>query len=373
MHPLASAFALLVALPAVAPAAQAPITGERPSAAKPFKAAEVASFDSPWALAFLPDGRMLVTEKTGRMLLLSADGRQRTAVTGVPEVNASGQGALGEVVAHPDFAANGQVYFSYSAPGSPNAIVLARGRLVGGADGARLDDVTTLYRAHPDRSGGHYAGRIAFSPDGHLFFSMGERQKFTPAQEPDGVLGKIVRLTMDGRPAPGNPLAAKSFDPAIWSYGHRNPLGLAFDGKGRLWDAEMGPKGGDEVNLILPGRNYGWPLVSNGDHYDGKPIPDHPTRPDLEAPRVSWNPSISPSSLLVYSGGLFPKWRGKALVGALSGKALILVALGDDGAREEARYDMGQRIRAVDQGPDGAVYVLEDGKGGRLLKLSPAS
>jgi glucose/arabinose dehydrogenase len=372
MKRAALALILLATTAGAAPAAQAPITGSRSFAARPFRTVEVARFESPWAMAFLPDGRMLVTEKAGRMLLLSGDGLRRTAIAGVPAVNAGGQGALGDVVPHPAFATNGLIYFSYSAPGSPNAIVLARGKLVGGLEGARLDEVMTLYRAHPDRSGGHYAGRIAFSPDGHLFFAMGERQKFTPAQEPDGVLGKIVRLTMDGKPAPGNPLAARGFDPAVWSYGHRNPLGLAFDGRGRLWEAEMGPRGGDEVNLILPGRNYGWPLVSNGDHYDGKPIPDHPTRPDLEAPKLSWNPSISPSSLLVYGGRLFPKWRGKALVGALSGEMLILVALGEDSAREEARYDMGKRIRAVDEGPDGAVYVLEDGKGARLLRLVPA-
>ena len=367
---LSLAFALAAtSIPAMA--AHAPITGDRPFADKPFKAVEVASFDSPWAMTFLPDGHMLVTEKAGRLLLLSPDGARRTAVEGVPAVDPSGQGALGEVVAHPDFAGNRLVYFSYSAPGSPNAIVLARGKLVGDLKGARLEGVTTLYRAHPLKSGGHYAGRIAFSPDGHLFFAMGERQKFTPAQEPDGVLGKVVRLTLDGKPAPGNPLAAKGFDPAVWSYGHRNPLGLAFDLKGRLWDAEMGPKGGDEVNLVLPGRNYGWPIVSNGDHYDGKPIPDHPTRPEFEAPKVSWNPAISPSSLLVYSGKLFPAWHGKALVGSLSGEMLILVDLGTDDAKEEARYQMGKRIRAVDQGPDGAVYVLEDKAGGRLLKLTP--
>lgn len=357
---------------AAVPAAQAPITPERPFAAKPFRATAIASFDQPWAMAFLPDGAMLVSEKPGRLLLLSADGQRRVTVTGTPEVNASGQGGLGEVVLHPDFAANRLVYFSYSAPGMPNGIVLARGRLEGGLGGARLEDVQKLYRAHPLKSGGHYAGRIAFSGDGHLFFAMGDRQKFTPAQQPDGVLGKIVRLTAEGKPAPGNPLAAKGFDAAVWSYGHRNPLGLAVDAGGRLWEAEMGPEGGDEVNLILPGRNYGWPLVSNGDHYDGKPIPDHPTRPDIEAPKLSWKPSISPSSLLIYSGKLFPAWRGKALVGALSGEMLVLVDLGDDDARENARYAMGKRIRAVDEGPDGAVYLLEDGAGGRLLKLTPS-
>lgn len=371
--PRLSAFCGLLFMSAAvaAPAAQAPITGARPAAVQPFAVTAVATFDSPWGLAFLPDGRMLVTEKAGRMLLLSADGKRRVTVTGVPRVDSGGQGALGEVVVHPAFASNQLVYFSYSAPGSPNGVVLARGRLSGGLDGARLEEVATLYKAHPLTSGGHYAGRIAFAPDGHLFFAMGERQKFTPAQNLDGVLGKIVRLTADGKPAPGNPLAGKGGDPAIWSYGHRNPLGLAFDLQGRLWAAEMGPKGGDELNLILPGRNYGWPIVSNGGHYDGRNIPDHPTRPELEAPKVSWNPSISPSSLLVYSGRRFPQWHGKALIGALSGEALFLVDLARDGAREEARYAMGKRIRAVGQGPDGAVYLLEDEQGGRLLRLAP--
>lgn len=371
--PRFSAFygSLLMSAAAAASSAQTPITGARPAAAPPFAVTAVATFDNPWALAFLPDGRMLVTEKAGRMLLLSADGKRRVTVNGVPQVDSSGQGALGEVVADPDFASNHLIYFSYSTPGSPNGIVLARGKLAGGMDGARLEGVTNLYRAHPLTGGGHYAGRIAFASDGHIFFAMGERQKFTPAQDLGGVLGKIVRLTSDGKPAPGNPLADKRGDPAIWSYGHRNPLGLAFDLQGRLWDAEMGPKGGDEVNLILPGRNYGWPIVSNGDHYDGRDIPDHPTRPEFEAPKVSWNPSISPSSLMIYSGRLFPQWHGKALIGALSGEALILVDLDGDGAREQARYAMGKRIRAVDQGPDGAVYLLEDKEGGRLLRLTP--
>lgn len=372
MQPIQALCAILLISGATAArAAQAPITGNRPAAAAPFEASALARFNNPWALTFLPDGTMLVTEKAGRMLLLSADGKRRVTVAGVPDVDASGQGALGEVVAHPDFAANRLVYFSYSAPGTPNSIVLARGRLTGGIEGAQLDEVATLYKAHPLARGGHYAGRIAFAPDGHVFFAMGERQKFTPAQDLDGVLGKVVRLTAEGKAAPGNPLASKGGDPAIWSYGHRNPLGLAFDLKGRLWVAEMGPKGGDEINLIRPGRNYGWPIVSNGDHYDGRMIPDHPTKPQYEAPMVSWNPAISPSSLLVYSGNLFPKWHGKALVGALSGEALILVNLAGDDVREEARYAMGKRIRAVSQGPDGAVYLLEDEEGGRLLRLAP--
>jgi len=363
------------AVAAPATAAQGPIVGERPFAPKPFVATPVARFESPWAMAFLPDGRMLVTQKAGRMLLVSADGKQRTAVAGMPRVAPAGQGALGEVVLHPDFARNGLVYFSYSeSKGAGQGTALARARLVGDiARGARLDGLKVIYRAHPYVSGeGQYAGRILFTGDGHLFFSTGERQKFTPAQDPKGTLGKILRLNEDGTPAPGNPLAAKGFDPAIWSYGHRNPLGLAFDATGRLWETEMGPRGGDELNLILPGRNYGWPLVSNGDNYDGTPIPRHATRPDLEAPRLSWNPSISPANLLIYSGAMFPGWKGEALIGGLSGRMLIRVTIDAGGnAREAARYDMGARIRAVDQGPDGAIYLLEDGSNARLLRLTP--
>lgn len=371
---------LLVACGGEAPAtsqtsaAQAPITGARPFADMPFVATPIATFDSPWALAFLPDGRMLVNQKAGVMLLVSANGKTRAAVQGIPAVDSDKQGALGEIALHPDFARNKLVYFSYSeAAGEEKGIALARGRLVEDkAGGARLEDLKVLYRVHPKvTGGGHYAGRIAFSPDGHLFLSAGERQKFDPAQDPKVSLGKVLRLDADGKPAKGNPLAAKGFDPAVWSYGHRNPLGLAFDGQGRLWEAEMGPRGGDELNLILPGRNYGWPIVSNGAHYDGKPIPDHPTRADLEAPKASWNPSISPSSLLFYSGSLFPEWRGNAFISALGGKTLLRIAIEGDTATEVARYDMGARIRAVDQGPDGALYVLEDGPNGRLLRLTP--
>lgn len=346
----------------------APEDRSPPAAAVAFDTIEVARFASPWAMAFLPDGSMLVTEKAGRMLHVTADGSGKQALEGVPAVKSDGQGGLGEVVLHPDFVRNRLVYFSYSAPGEESAIVMARGRL----DGDRLADVQTLFRASPSVSGnGHYAGRIAFGPDGFLYVSTGERQKFDPAQNLGGTLGKVLRLTDDGKPAPDNPLADRG-NPAIWSYGHRNPLGLAFDPQGRLWDVEMGPRGGDELNLIQPGRNYGWPIVSNGDHYDGRDIPDHPTRPEFEAPVVYWNPVISPSSLLFYTGDAFPGWRGKALIGGLSSKALVIVDIATPGAREVARFPM-NRIRAVDQGPDGLVYLLEDGPDGRLLRLRPKS
>lgn len=353
---------------------QAPITGAQKAADKPFIATPIAKFDAPWAMTFLPGGRMLVTEKAGTLKLVSADGKRAIPVAGIPAVDSKGQGGLMDVVLHPQFARNGLVYVSFAEAGAGGSgVALLRGKLVEAGGKARLDGAKVIFRASPKVSGaGHYSGRIAFAPDGHLFFTAGERQKFNPAQDPKATLGKVLRLNDDGTPAAGNPLAAKGFDPAIWSYGHRNLLGIAFDAQGRLWEQEMGPKGGDEVNLILPGRNYGYPIVSNGDHYDGKVIPDHPTRPEFEAPKVSWNPVISPAGLMFYSGTQFPAWKGSAFIGGLSSKALVRIAFDGDTAREAERFDMGARIREVEQGPDGALWVLEDGEsGGRLLKLTP--
>ncbi|HEX8388088.1 MAG TPA: PQQ-dependent sugar dehydrogenase [Sphingomonas sp.] len=349
------------------------------SDARPFRTTPVADFDAPWAMTFLPDGRMLVTEKAGQLMLVSADAKQRAAVAGVPAVDSAGQGGLMDVVLAPDFARSGAVYLSASQAGpGGKGVVLMRGRLVEEGGRARLDEVRTIFSATPFVEGnGHYSGRIAFSPDGrHLFFTNGERQKFDPAQDPKATLGKVLRLNLDGTPAAGNPLAAKGFHPAVWSYGHRNLLGIAFDAQGNLWEQEMGPKGGDEVNLILPGRNYGYPLVSDGDHYDGRPIPDHATRPDLEKYKVNWTPVISPGGLMIYSGAMFPQWRGDAFIGGLSSKALVRVDLDGTNAAKGGQWDMGARIREVEQGPDGAIYVLEDGgrdgSQGRLLRLTPA-
>jgi glucose/arabinose dehydrogenase len=355
-------------------AAQQDAGGQRP-ARLPFDVQVVADFESPWAMTFLPDGRMLITEKAGTLYLVSADGQQRTRVDGTPTVSSAGQGGLMDVVLHPAFTKNRLVYFSYAEAGEGGkGVVLARGVFTDGAQPA-LQNVETLFRASPYVEGnGHFSGRIAFSSDGHLFFTNGERQKFDPAQDPAATLGKVLRLTEDGKPAPGNPLAAKGFHPAIWSYGHRNLLGIAFDASGNLWTQEMGPRGGDEVNVILPGRNYGYPIVSDGDHYDGKPIPDHDTRPEFEKPKVSWNPVISPGGLIVYSGSLFPQWKGDLFIGGLSSKSLVRVDVEGTNARKGDQWPMGERIREPEEGPDGAIWLLEDGQRGgqgRLLKLTP--
>ena len=344
----------------------------------PFDTIVIADFDSPWAMTFLPDGRMLVTEKAGQLLLVTPDGKARTAVAGVPAVDSAGQGGLMDVVLAPGYATNHLIYFSYSEKGTAGkGAVLARAKLVDGP-APRLEGVEILHRASPYVEGnGHYSGRIAFSPDGrYLFYANGERQKFEPAQDPKATLGKVLRLTLDGKPAPGNPLAAKGFDPAVWSYGHRNILGLAFDGEGRLWEQEMGPEGGDELNLIEPGRNYGWPRVSNGRNYGAATddIPDHNPGDGYEAPKVSWNPVISPGGLMIYSGKLFPQWRGDAFIGGLSSRALVHVRLSGTSAQKADQWPMPARIREVEQGPDGAIWLLEDGRQGatgRLLKLTP--
>jgi glucose/arabinose dehydrogenase len=345
------------------------------SANLPFRVQVVADFESPWAMTFLPDRRMLITEKSGTLYVVSADGQQRTRVDGIPSVSSDGQGGLMDVVLHPGFTQNRLVYFSYAEAGQGGkGVVLARGVFADGAQPA-LQNVERLFRASPYVEGdGHFSGRIAFSPDGYVFFTNGERQKFEPAQDPNATLGKVLRLNEDGTPAPGNPLVAKGFHAAVWSYGHRNLLGIAFDASGNLWEQEMGPKGGDEVNLILPGRNYGYPIVSDGDHYDDKPIPDHDTSPEFERPKVSWNPVISPGGLMIYSGKLWPAWKGDLFIGGLSSQALIRVDVDGTNARKADEWPMGERIREPEEDPDGAIWLLEDGRRdgkGRLLKLTP--
>lgn len=381
--------------------------GQQAGTERPFRMTQAGDFEEPWAIAFLADGRALVTEKRGG-LKIWRDGGATIDVAGVPRVAYGGQGGMLDVAPAPDFAQSRLVYLSYSEPGDGGSgLALGRGRLVEEGGGARLDGFQVLWRQLPKGEGGQFGAIIAFAPDGQsLFLSSGERQRFTPAQDPDQATGKILHLTLDGRPAPGNPFAGRTGAASVqvtdpprdtevartapartaalsgpnltpaetWSTGHRNPYGLAFAPDGRLWEHEMGPRGGDELNLIEPGRNYGWPLVSNGDNYDGVPIPDHPTRPDLAAPVLYWNPSISPSGLIFYTGSLFPDWRGDALMGALSGQALLRIDIDGATARKADQWDMGMRIRDLAQAPDGSVFVLEDGgrQGeGRLYRLTP--
>jgi aldose sugar dehydrogenase len=345
--------------------------------APPFAITEIANFEEPWAMSFLPDGRLLVTEKKGRLKLVKP-GDGVGDVTGVPTVEYGGQGGFGDVVLHPDFANNGLVYLSYveKGEGSTRGAAVARAVLtLDDKGGGALSALTVIWRQQPKvDGGGHFGHRLAFGPDGKLWISSGERQQFAPAQDMHSNLGKILRLNDDGSIPADNPFADQGGVTAqIWSLGHRNPLGLAFDAQGRAWVAEMGPRGGDELNLILRGRNYGWPKVSNGDNYDGSAIPDHDTAPQYEAPKISWTPVIAPGDLIIYSGSEFPEWKGNALFAGLASHSLIRVAFSGDQAREVARYDMGQRIREVEQGPAGDLWLLEDGLGARLLKLTNSS
>jgi glucose/arabinose dehydrogenase len=379
----------------------------------PFTIATVASFDSPWAMTFLPGSGVkltnaaLVTEKPGRIWLIDVATGRKKPVSGAPRVVVSSQGGLLDIAAAPSFAGDRAVYLTYSEPSANggSGLALARARLVDLATGPRLDGLTVLWHDPAGGKGGQFGAKIAFAPDGQsLFLSSGERQRFTPAQDSSQPLGKILHLTLDGKPAPGNPFAGKvgaatvavtdpprdtvaaktaasrqftwpgpNLTPAeTWSTGHRNPYGLAFAPDGRLWEHEMGPRGGDEVNLILPGRNYGWPNVSNGSNYDGVDIPDHRAGDGYEAPKVWWDPSVSPAGMIIYTGDLFPQWKGDALLGALSGEAFIHVKIRGDQASKADQWDMGHRIREVEQGPRGEVYLLEDGDGARLLRLEPA-
>ena len=338
---------------------------------RPFTVTEVARFSTPWAMAFLPGSGVpvtnmaLLTEKEGRLWLVDVTNGNRTAVSGVPSVLVAGQGGLGDVMPHPDFAGNRRVYLSFveDGPNGTSGATLGYGTLdLANASAPALKDFKVIWRQQPKvRGDNHFSHRIAFAGDGTIFLSSGERFQFDPAQDPNSDLGKIIHLTAEGQPIGGR----------FYTLGHRNVLGLAFAPDGRLWATEMGPKGGDEVNLIIAGKNYGWPRVSNGSHYDGRDIPDHRPGDGYEAPKIWWNPSISPAGMIIYTGDRFPAWKGDMILGALSGEALIRVDIDDDQAAKADQWPMGTRIREVEQGPDGSVYLLEDG--GRLLRLDPAT
>ncbi len=353
----------------------------------PFEVESITSFDEPWALAFLPDGRMLVTEKKGNLFIVTQDGEKSRNIRGMPDVAYGGQGGLGDVALHPDFPENHMIYLSYaeSGMGGTRGAAVARAVLTETRRGGELSKFEVIWRQYPKVVGyGHYGHRLLFDNDGYLWVSSGDRQKFTPAQDMQANLGKVLRLHDDGSVPDDNPFV-DYFDKnplvddegvygQIWSLGHRNVLGLALDLDGQLWDLEMGPRGGDELNRIVRAANYGYPIVSNGEHYDGREIPNHDTHPEFNEPAVWWTPVVSPSDLMVYRGDLFSDWRGNVFVAGLSSRALVRIELDGAQAREAERFDMGARIRSVVEGPDGAFWVLEDDEGdsaGRLLKLTP--
>jgi glucose/arabinose dehydrogenase len=379
---------------------------QKPEPSLPFTMTQVATFNLPWRIAFLPDGRMLVTEKVGPVWLVTQKG-EKTPVSNVPAVLYERQGGMLGVFISPHYATDHSVYLTYAEPGDGgSSLALARARLSTGEGTASLDGLEVLWRQMPKGNGGQFGAQIAFSPDGqYLFLTVGDRQRMTPAQDPNQELGKILRLTLDGKPAPGNPGAGKTgaesvtlIDPPsdteaaktapvvstyhfpgpnlapaeTWTSGHRTPYGLAFAPDGRLWELEHGPRGGDELNLIEPGKNYGWPLVSYGVNYNGVPIPSPDTRPDLAKPVIYWAPVIAPGNLTFYAGDLFPEWRGSALIGGLGSQTLNRVTFdAKGGAAPAERWSVGHRIRDVEVAPDGAVWLLEDANPGGMYRVTP--
>ena len=371
----------------------------------PFNMTLVASFDLPWRIAFLPDGRMLVTEKVGRVQLVTPQGA-KTEVEGVPPSYYQRQNGMLGVFLSPDYATDHNVYLTYVEPGDyGGGLALGRGQLVLNGEQATLDGFQVLWRQMPSGKGGQPGAQIAFSPDGkYLFLTVGDRQRMTPAQDPSQPVGKILRLTLDGKPAPGNPMEGKTgassiplIDPPAdteaaktarvistytfptpnltpaetWTTGHRTPYGLAFGPDGRLWEVEHGPRGGDELNLIEPGKNYGWPLVGYGKNYDGVPIPSPDTRPDLTKPVIYWDPVIAPGNLMFYKGSVFPQWSGSALISGLVSKALVRVTFDSKGgAKVVQRWDIGKRVRDIEEAPDGSLWMLEDAEPGGLFHLT---
>ncbi|WP_291374388.1 PQQ-dependent sugar dehydrogenase [Acinetobacter sp. UBA6720] len=332
----------------------------------------IAEFNEPWALAVLADGRLLITEKSGQLILFNPRDQKKTFIKNLPKVAYGGQGGFGDIVLHPKFAQNHQMYLSYAEAGQGGyGAVVIRADLNLDQAQPQLDNITTIWKQVPKvRGQGHYAHRVLFDGSGKLWISSGERQKFDPAQDLTSNLGKIIRINDDGSVIVDNPFQSQGeVAKQVWSFGHRNPLGMAFDEQGQLWVVEMGPKGGDELNLIQKGKNYGYPVVSNGDHYSGLNIPDHVTRPEFEAPKLDWTPVISPSSLIFYTGQMFPKWQGKAIIGGLSSEALIIVDTTAQPAKEIQRIDMKQRIRGLQQAKDGSIWVIEDGKHADLIQL----
>ena len=380
----------------------------KPEADLPFTMTQVATFNRPWRIAFLSDGRMLVTEKVGPVWLVTPQG-EKTQIANAPAVLYQGQGGMLGVFTSPKYASDRVVYLTYSEPGEEagtSGLALARAQLTIGQGTASFDNLTVLWRDLPKGRGGQFGAQIAFSPEGqYLYLTVGDRQRMTPAQDPNTQVGKILRLTLDGEPAPGNPMAGKmgaTSRPLInpprdtevaktaavistytvsgpnlapsetWSTGHRTPYGLAFAPDGRLWELEHGPRGGDELNLIEPGKNYGWPLVSYATNYNGVPIPSPETRDDLVKPVIYWTPVIAPGNLVFYKGAMFPQWQGSALISGIATMSLSRVTFdGKGGATPAERWNVGKRLRDVEVAPDGALWMLEDSQTGGLFRVTP--
>ena len=392
----------------VSAAAQAQVNAGEKAAepSLPFTVTPVTTFNLPWRIAFLPDGRMLITEKVGPVWLVTQKGA-KTPIANVPAVLSRGQGGMLGIYTSPNYARDHNVYLTYSEPkDSGSSLALARAKLTLTANSASLDGLQVIWRDPAGGKGGQFGGAVAFSADKrYLFLTVGERQRFTPAQDPNSPLGKILRLTLDGKPAPGNPQAGKTgtqtlaiinpprnteaattataayeytypgqnLTPSeVWSTGHRTPYGLAFGPDGRLWEAEHGPKGGDELNLIEPGKNYGWPLVAYAVNYDNVPIPSPDTRPDFTKPVIYWTPIIAPGSITFYKGKMFPKWRGSMLMGGMATLTLNRITFdGKGGATPAERWTVGHRVRDVAVAPDGAVWMIEDANPGGLFRVTP--
>ena len=395
---------LLGAMPAVAQINAGTLP---PTPSPPFKLTKVAQFDLPWRIAFLPDGRMLITEKTGKLFLATPSG-QKLEVTGVPPVQYQRQNGLLGVYLAPSFSSDGAIYLTYSEPGrdpGTSSLALALATLKIGTGTASLEDLKVVWHDPIKGKGGQAGAAVAFSPDHKfLFLTAGDRQRFTPAQDPNQPAGKILRLTLDGKPAPGNPMEGKVgaqsvpvIDPPkdteaaktaplvgtyvfdgpnltpseTWTSGHRTPYGLAFAPDGRLWELEHGPRGGDELNLIEPGKNYGWPLVSYAVNYDGVAIASPDTRADLAKPVIYWTPVLAPGNLMFYSGEMFPKWKGSAFAGGLVSQALHRIEVHGATATPAEHWTVGFRVRDVEQAPDGALWLIEDDPEGGLYRLTP--
>ncbi|MCP3105032.1 PQQ-dependent sugar dehydrogenase [Myxococcus sp. K15C18031901] len=346
----------------------------------PIQVTEIASgFRNPWAIAFLPDQRMLVTEKaTGSLYIVTQQGAKSPAVSGLPAVDARGQGGLLDVEVSPDYAESQRIYWTYSEPRTGgNGLTVARARLVDGAQ-PRVENVQIIFRMMPTlESTLHSGGRMVFTPDGKLFVTLGERSILAgrvQAQDVKSHLGKVVRINPDGTVPQDNPyLGNPEAKPEIWSVGHRNVLSAALDSQNRLWTVEMGPQGGDEVNLTEAGKDYGWPTIGYGEEYSGAPIHQSPQAPGMEQPVYYWDPVIAPSGMTIYSGTLFPEWRNNLFIGGLASQALVRLMVRNDRVvgEEHLLKNLNARIREVVQGPEGALYLLTDATNGKLLKLTP--